>query len=144
MPAASIPLDALRREARSHGIPWCDVQDAYRDLKSQEWENRQYPNEIRQAAWTMATGSTPGAWPFWRHGFTSRWGARVERSDFTAVPGYDEIAQEIGSLFPEYAGPDGTERLFEFLFSPYRRMPLAETLYRQAIDRLRNREPVPF
>jgi hypothetical protein len=129
-------LSDLRREAASLGLAWSDVQPAYQELKAAEWDRRQRPNEIRAVAWQMATASTPGSWPFWRHGFVSRWGRLVERSDYTAVPAYDEIAQEIATEFPEYGGDDGTERLWDFLLSPYDRMPPAEQLYRQAIRRV--------
>jgi len=124
----------LRREARARGLRWGDVVDAYRELKARQWEARERPNEIRQAAWMMANGSTPGNWPFWRHGFVARWGAKVDRHDFTAIPGYDEIGQQIAGEFPEYAHDAGTEELFEFLLGPYDRMPAAERIYQEAMD----------
>lgn len=125
-------LNQFRREAKARGLSWAAVQAAYGEVKLAEREKRERPNEVRQAAWCMAT--TPGCWSFWRHGFCARWGRRVERHDYTAVPGYDLIGQELASWFPEYADDDGTERLFEFLFSPYDRMPTREELYCKAID----------
>ena len=108
----------------------------YRDLKEAEWAKRERPNAVREAAWTMYTASTPGCWPFWRNGFR-RFARRIAKgADYTIVPGYDEIAQQIGWDFPEYAGPDGTERLWGFLLSPYDRYPRREELYRQAMDRV--------
>ena len=83
----------------------------------------------------MATASTPGCWPFWRHGFLARWGDKLAKgADYTCVPGYDDLAQEVAAVHPEYSGDDGTERLFDILFSPYNRMPSAEELYRQALE----------
>jgi len=125
-------LNQFRREAKARGLSWAAVEAAYWEIKQAEREKRERPNEVRQAAWSMAT--TPGCWSFWRHGFCARWGRKVERHDFTAVPGYDEIGQEIASWFPEYADDGGTERLFEFLFSPYDRMPTREEMYRKAIE----------
>ncbi len=125
----------FRREARQSGLDWQAVQAAYEQIKQTERQRRERPNEIRATAWTMATASTPGCWPFWRHGFASRWGTRIARgADFTVVPGYDEIGQQIGTAFAEYADDDGTERLFEFLLSPYDRLPTREEMYRQAVD----------
>jgi len=125
----------LRSEAKRRGLRWSDVLDAYRDAKAAEIDKRRRPNEVRQTAWWLATASTPGSWPFWRHGFAKRWGARVDRGDYTAVPGYDEIAQAIATQFPEYAGDDGTERLFDFLLSPYDRIPGRPELLERALDR---------
>ena len=51
------------------------------------------------------------------------YGERVQRGDFTAVPGYDGIAQQIAGQFPEYADDGGTERLWAFLMSPYEPLP---------------------
>lgn len=125
----------VKQEARRRGLPWSAVQDAYREVKRAEWEKRQRPNEIRSTAWFMATASTPRSWPFWRHGFYSRWGHKIARgADHTCIPGYDEIAQSIGGEFPEYAGDDGTERLFEFLLSPYDKLPSREEMYDAALD----------
>ena len=128
-------LHRVREEAQALGIDWGDVKAAYRWVLDAEREKRAHPNQVRQAAWMMATASTPGSWPFWRHGFLSRWGQRIARgADHTIVPGYDEISQEIASEFPEYAGDDGTERLWDFLLSPYDRLPSREDLYLAALD----------
>lgn len=128
-------LTKLRREVNARGLDWAAVQAAYSELKQTERDQRERPNEVRQAAWCMAVGSTPASWPFWRHGFEARWGRKLARgSDYSCVPGYDEIAQQIAGEFPEYDTDDGTERLFDFLFSPYDRMPDRETIYRKAMD----------
>lgn len=78
----------------------------------------------------------PYAWGWWRVGFQHTYGARVERADFTAVPGYDGLAQEVAGRFPEYADDDGTARLWAFLLSPYDPLPRREVLMRRAMDRL--------
>lgn len=131
MPSDS--LTKIRAEAKRRRIPWAAVQAAYREVKSLEWEKRQRPNEVREAAWCFATPR--GCWPFWRHGFLSRFGKRFARGgDLTHIPKYDTIAQELSWYFPEYAGPDGTERLWEFLMSPYDRMPDRERMYVRALN----------
>lgn len=129
------PLYEIRREAQDRGLRWADVADAYREIKALEWEKRQRPNEVRQHAWMMATASVPGCWSFWRHGFSARWGRKLAKGqDYTCVPGYDEIGQQIGTAFAEYGGDDGTEQLFEFLFSPYDKLPERTELYRKALE----------
>lgn len=129
------PLYEIRREGQDRGFRWSDVQDAYRHVKAAEWEKRERPNEVRQTAWMLANAHSRGCWPFWRHGFSARWGHKIARGeDYTCVPGYDEIGQEIGWLFPEYGTDDGTERLWDFLFSPYDKLPSRDDLYDQAMD----------
>lgn len=131
------PLYEIRREAQDRGLRWPDVQDAYRHVKSIEWEKREQPNEVRQTAWALLNAHSPGCWPFWRHGFYARYGHKIARgADHTCVPGYDEISQEIGWQFPEYADDEGTERLWDFLFSPYDKLPTREEMYRDAMDLL--------
>ena len=125
----------FRQQARRLGLSWSAVQAAYCQLKQSEREKRERPNAVRQAAWTMVTANTPGSWPFWRHGFCARWGRKIAQDhDYTIVPGYDEISQEVGWYFPEYADDTGTERLWDFLFSPHDKLPTREELYRKAID----------
>ena len=125
-----------RREARGRGLPWSAVQEAYYELKEREWAKRERPNEVREAAWMIANAHAPGSWGFWRHGFERRFGRRVYLSDYTAIPNYDTIAQQIGWYYPEYATDDGTERLFDFLMSPHQTYPTRERLLREALDRV--------
>ncbi len=128
-------IPAIRSEARRRGLKWAAVVEAYRELKAERWEKRQRPNEIRATAWMMHTASTPGCWPFWRHGFASRFRTRLARgADHTIVPGYDEIAQQIATEFPEFATDDGTQRLWDFLFSPYDKMPSRYELIEEALE----------
>ncbi len=128
-------IQQIRREARRPGVPWSAVRAAYREIKATEIAKREHPNEVRQTAWHMMTAHSPGCWPFWRHGFDSRWGHKLgSAGDYTVVPGYDELAQEVGQIFPEYADDTGTERLFDFLFSPYDKLPSRQTMYAQAIE----------
>jgi hypothetical protein len=96
-------------------------------------ETNEYPNSIRQTAWYIATANSPGCWPFWRHGFISRWGKLRDRHDLDAIPNYDGIAQQVASQFPEFATNDGTERLFDFLFQPYKKYLTAEEIYQKAL-----------
>jgi hypothetical protein len=129
------PLKPLKREARELGLRWADVEAAYRQLKQEVREEREHPNTVRETAWCYFTALRPGCWPFWRHGFLSRYGRKLSAGgDYTCVPGYDTLAQEMASLFPEFATDDGTERLWDFLFSPYERLPDRITLYRRALE----------
>ncbi len=128
-------MNEHRHEARARGLRWAAVLAAYRQIKQTEREIRQHPNAVRASAWMMHTASRPACWPFWRHGFLSRYGRRLARgADLTVISGYDEIGQQIASEFSEYAGDDGTERLFDFLLSPYNRLPDRDTMLRAAVD----------
>ena len=129
------PLYLIRREVQERGLRFADVQAAYWEVKENEREKRRRPNEIREAAWMMHTASRPGSWPFWRHGFCARFARQLARGqDHTCVPGYDEIGQQIATAFGEYGGDDGTERLWDFLFSQYDRMPSREEMMGRAMD----------
>jgi hypothetical protein len=126
---------ALRRQAKKLGIPWSMVLEMYRLVKNEEQAAREHPNEVRSTAWHAMVGHKSGSAPFWRHGFVSRYGRRVDRHDYTVIPGYDVLAQEIAGIFPEYAHDAGTEELFAFLLSTYNRMPSRQTMLGKAIDR---------
>jgi hypothetical protein len=120
------------------------IRQAYHQVKAAERARRERPNEVRATAWWLFTASTPGSWPFWRHGFASRFGRRLARgADFTIIPGYDEIGQEIATQFPEYADDDGTERLWSFLLSPYDRLPNRDEMMRKARDLAETWAPSP-
>lgn len=110
-----------------------EVEAVYAELVADAQEQAERPNTIRRNAWHSLVGHDNGMSPFWRHGFAKNYGRRVERSDYTAVPGYDEIHDQIAREFPEFAGDDGEYRLFTFLFSPYAKLPERVELYAQAI-----------
>ena len=138
-------ISDIRREARRRRLDWPAVRAAFEEIWEAEHAKRERPNEVREAAWIMATASVPGCWPFWRHGFASRWGRKVDLHDYTAVPGYDEIGQQIGTLFGEYADDDGTERLFELLMSPYDRLPERAEIYQRALETVEAQDnAIPF
>jgi len=135
------PLYLIRREAQERGLRFGDVQAAYWEVKENEQQKRRRCNEVREAAWIMHTASRPGCWPFWRHGFGARFARQLARGrDYTCVPGYDEIGQQIAGEFGEYAGDDGTERLWAFLFSQYDRMPSREEMMRRAMELVEDTE----
>jgi len=124
-----------RKEARRRNLTWADVQAVYEELKAEAYEIRERPNEIRRVAWTMYTSA--GCHSFWRHGFVARFGDRMARgADLTSIPFYDELAQQVSWEFPEYADDAGTERLWDFLLSPYDKLPSAASLYAEALDRV--------
>jgi hypothetical protein len=99
------------------------LREAYALVKQAHRDKRERPNEVRQAAWYMHTAHTPLSQSFWRWGFLSRFGKRLETYDYTCIRGYDTIHQQIAGMFPEYDAPDGEWRLWSFLLSPYDRMP---------------------
>lgn len=126
----------LRNEAKRRGYRWADVQAAYEAIKVEEQERREYLNEVRRDAWGIVVGCRTPSAQFWRHGFQRRYGDKVAENDYTLVPKYDLIAQEIGWNYPEYQGDDGADRLFDFLFTPYNRMPTSVEMYERALERV--------
>ena len=127
------PKQFTRREARQRGIPFDLVEGVYEELAAAERDKREHDNAVREYAWTHAV--TPGSWPFWRHGFFSRWGKLIEEGDYTYVPGFDHLATIVAGRFPEYAGRDGCARLWAFLMSPYNKLPAPIELWERALDR---------
>lgn len=117
-----------------------DVNALARDLRDMARESRAYHAEIRQLAWKCANPHSPGSWPFWRHGFASRFGRRVDIRGYTGIPNYDGIAQQVAWHYPEYATEDGIDRLFELLMSPYDRLPSHDELIEQAKAMLEERK----
>ena len=146
--------DELKREARKAGLAWDDVQAMFAMLWEGEKLKRERANQVRAAAWFYHRAQHPRCWPFWRHGFVSRYGRRVEKADYTVIPGYDTLWQEVSWSFAEYAHDGGCQELWDFLLSPYDKLPEREEVYRRAIERLvgerrksrrdRRQEAVPF
>lgn len=110
------------------------MQAAYEQLALEETSRRERLDEIRQAAWEYAVGTRTSYREFWRHGFAARWGAKVEKHDYTVIPNYDLIADHISEHYPEFSGTDGAERLFDFLLSPYIRRTTTAELWQQAVS----------
>lgn len=135
-------LTELKAEAKRLGVAWADVQREYANVKRIEADRRERPNAIRKTAWHAKVGSTSGSAPFWRHGFAKRYAKRLAAgADHTCVAGHDKIRQSVAEEFPEFLDPPGetgrgTEELFDFLFSPYDRMPSREEMLREALARI--------
>jgi hypothetical protein len=117
-------VESACRRAR---IPFEVVRDIKQSLQEQERLSREREIAVRQRAWQAVT--TPGCWPFWRFGFRARWGELYDNGDATAVPGYDLIHQAVASEFPEYEGELGEYKLFELLFSPWRKLTRPNDLW---------------
>lgn len=141
MPASNL---ARRRPAtKRRRISSRDLRQAIAEVRAIEREKRERANEIRQTAWCHFKFNRPLMWSWWQTGFAHNYGKRVERSDFTAIPGYDTLAQEMAALFPEYSDDDGCARQWDFLLSPYETLPPRANLVRQAKQLLRDRRRQP-
>ena len=127
-------LQTLRQQARRGELPREEVEAIYRGLIEDAHHQAERRNGVRQLAWHLLVGHDSGSAPFWRHGFAKNYGKRVERHDYTIIPGYDEIHDSVAREYPEYAGDDGEYRLFDFLFSPYEKLPSRAELYAEAMD----------
>ncbi len=124
-----------KAEARDRNLPWSMVREAFLTILAEEQAKIEHPRQIRRDAWMMHTATTPSCWPFWWTGFRNRFGRRLAQGcDYTIIPGYDTIGQQIGSWYPEWQ--NNTEGLWEFLLSDYERTPGRDTIYKQAMDRV--------
>jgi hypothetical protein len=113
-----------------------ELATMYREVKAEEARKREHSNSIRELAWYYATASKPYAWRWWRLGFQTVYGRRVDRHDYTVIPRHDTLAQEVAETFPEFEGVDGCEALWELLMSPYNPMPRKETMLAETERRL--------
>lgn len=127
-------INEIKREARRQGLAWDDVRGEFERLWLGEQLKRERANEVRQAAWFFHTAHTPASWPFWRHGFLSRYERRMQRSDYTSIRGHDTLWQEVSWHYPEYAQAGGCQALWDFLLSPYDKLPRREEVYEQALE----------
>ena len=122
----------LKTEAQARGIRWRDVQDALAEVKAAEWARREREVSIRRWAWTTWTRHSPGCWEFWRHGFRRVLGKRGDAHDFTSIPRYDTFARTLAYEFPEFT--DDVAGCWEFLLSPYNRLPSVAEMYEAALQ----------
>jgi hypothetical protein len=130
MPARSIDQHFTSRQ----------LLETYRQVKAEEQEKRARDCQVRETAWVHWTFHRPYAWEWWRIGFQKTVGRKIESgADLTSISGYDTLAQEMGTMFPEYA--DDAERLWDFLLSPYVPMPRKDELMRRAEERLLEHPP---
>lgn len=87
--------------------------------------------ELRQNAWLAHNANRPGCWGFWRAGFRTRYGKRVDAHDYTAIPGYDVLHQQFLHDYPDYSD----EYAFWCeLLGPLPRLTPARELWQAALD----------
>lgn len=130
----------IRSIARANGLKWIDVVEARKDVEKawRETSGYDYEMEVRKVAWEATVGHGTAASKRFRHGFAQRFRSAIAKGgDYTAIPGYDSIAQQVAAEFREFANNDdscsGTERLFDLLLSPNTKIPTID-LYREALD----------
>lgn len=121
----------VRGLARRLGIGWGDVQAAAKMVRAQEKQARADLDELRQTAWCC---NRPGSWPFWRHGFKSRWGKRVDDHDYTVIRGHDTLHQECVASLGLFA--DDLKGFWDFLMSDYQPLDPWPTVLLAAIGEL--------
>ena len=128
-------VEQVKAEAKQRGIAWSWVLEACKELRAEAAAAAEHANEVRKTAWTNYTAKTPWAHPFWRIGFLTRFGKRVDAADYKVVPGFDVLAAGIAEVFPEFSDDAGCERLWTFLLSPYKPLPKRAELLARALDR---------
>lgn len=120
----------VEEESQRLGLPLPVVADAFDHLAEAEHATIRR-HEMRREAWLMHNANRPGCHAFWRGGFRTRWGRRVDLHDYTIIPGYDQIHGQICGFYPEWSG-----REYEFyceLLGPLPRLTPAKKLWQTAI-----------
>jgi hypothetical protein len=121
----------VRAECRRLSLPEDIVAGAYDHLAAAEAQTIRR-REMREQAWKMFNANRPGCHAFWRGGFRTRWGKRVDEHDYSIIPGYDQLHGQICGFYPEWEG-----REYEFwceLLSPLPRLTPPRELWQAAID----------
>jgi hypothetical protein len=122
-----------RRWAKKEGIPWGRLLSAYRELRILARTERDREWEMRRTAWQKMRPS--GSWDFWRHGFQDRYRRAFTGGDQNDIPGFDELAADMGRMFPELAvGGDPASKLFEFLAQPHNTLPTSEETWAEVVE----------
>jgi hypothetical protein len=131
-------LCRCREAAHSAGLPWSAVVDRFRDLWQNILESREHERELRRTAWACFNAHRPRKWEFWRHGFRSQYGHRYFSRGVEAIRGWDKLAKEIGSIFPEWE--DRASELWEFLMHDCERLPDRAQIYWRAFRELQREQ----
>ena len=123
---------SIRLECRQRGIDPAFVADVKGALAAHQDYGIGRRREMRQLAWQSFHANHPGYHPFWRHGFQAHWGKRVDAHDYTVIPGYDELFEEVSGEFPEWRERD-THDFYAELLSPCPRLETAAELWERAL-----------
>lgn len=124
-----ITNDYRQDEVTAMGLTAEQIAAHYGELREQERLQREWKWNIRDAAASMYGGMNVRE-------FKNRNRRAFNCGDMTNIPGFDSMAQELASWFPELDDDDKCQRLFDLLREPFDRLPPAEDTYREAIDRL--------
>lgn len=114
-----------RQMAKQLGIRFAIVRDWYRQLRLLARNSVAWEWELRQRVWSHYCG--PNSESFWRHGMQVDFAYAFGEGDQDAIPGFDEVADLLGW---------DAQQLFDFIRSPYTRMPSAADTWRELFDRL--------
>ncbi|MDZ4819195.1 MAG: AAA family ATPase [Planctomycetota bacterium] len=107
------------------------------EIEDRERSKRQRGWDVRKAAALRYFGERRINAGRWANGFQASFGKLADLGkDFTAIPGYDTLADGLAADFPEYGGDDGCERLWTFLLSPHDRLPSRDVMFAEAVAQL--------
>lgn len=128
-----------RREAKTAGLEWSNVEATYRELRIQQRVDRQLDCEVRQYVWN-AYAYTEGSRDFWRHGMQKRFPKAFGDGDRTMIPNFDVVADDVAQAFPLFGRDnDPAATLFDFIAAPYNPIPSAEETWEDAIELAKSR-----
>ena len=114
------------------------LRDTTHEIEELERAKREHAWEIRRTAAECYFGRDRVYWAGrWATIFQEQFGKLIASGrDLTAIPRYDDLAQEVAAVFPEYQAEDGTARLWDFLLSPHDPLPSRDEIVRQAVLRV--------
>lgn len=132
----------LRQQAKDNGINWATVLEIYAELRAFEQAERDYDAEIRLACW-LPYSYNADCNRFWRVGLSNRFPRAFAEGDYTLIPRFDEVADQVRMQFPQF---DTTEKLWDYLTRDFVRMTPRVKLLQQAMDAAEEYrgETVPF
>lgn len=123
----------IRNDCAERGIDAVVVAQIREGMKAELEAGPCRRREMRQLAWQLFHANHRGVHPFWRHGFRAHWGKRVDAHDYTVIPGYDELFEEVTNEFPEWRERDMSD-FYDELLSPCPRLETAAELWNRAFD----------
>lgn len=124
-----------KRIARQHSIDFTIVERVHQDIRRGLESQLKPAWELRREAYRILAPTCQTWWrTFGNQSIREFDGAFID-GDYTRIPRFDEVADELVGQFPEFVSIDSpSETLFEFIRSPYQRMPPESETWPLAID----------
>lgn len=134
-------LRTMKRLAAEYDVQWTDIEARAAEIHAVAVQSNAREYEIRRAAYQSVCPPAKRHMPYWKS--FGQWnnpryrGAFGGGNDWTVIPNWDSVAEELAGMFPELWNDNRpAETLYQLIIAPVSQTPTLREALAMAFDEL--------